>query len=161
MEEKKEKFLEEHLYGKWRFLEVVRGDILSDYTLSKNGQEELKEMVILEYQKEWVKHPLKKGQNSFSDPRDMWIFALEGGISWGKLPTYTVEKVKKNLFYVTYSFPSLQGGSKYLILDREDFPFEGKNFWNDIYIDPDDTESIYVKFGVFWKLTRIVEESGN
>ena len=107
------------------------------------------------------KTSIEKGQNSFSAPRDMWIFALEGGISWGKLPTYTVEKVKKNLFYVTYSFPSLQGGSKYLILDREDFPFEGKNFWNDIYIDPDDTESIYVKFGVFWKLTRIVEESGN
>ena len=65
MEEKKEKFLEEHLYGKWRFLEVVRRDILSDYTLSKNGQEELKEVVILECQKEWVKHPLKKGKILF------------------------------------------------------------------------------------------------
>ena len=54
MEEKKEEFLEEHLYGQWRFLEKVEEDRSKSNTLSEIGERELKEMVILEYHKEWI-----------------------------------------------------------------------------------------------------------
>lgn len=176
MEEKKEEFLEEHLYGQWRFLERVAKDRNKDYALSENGEKELKKMVILEYQKEWVRHPLKEGQTSFSNPKDMWIFGLYGGFSWGKLPTYTMTEMgsnqislrnlkeekkpyqvrvfdigAENFMHVTYSFRTLQGGSEYLNYQEEYF---GSN----IYIDPNDTENIYVEFCGLWRMVRVVEK---
>ena len=176
MEEKKEEFLEEHLYGQWRFLEKVEEDRLKSNTLSEIGERELKEMVILEYHKEWIWYPLKNGQTSFSNSKDMWIFGLYGGFSWGKLPTYTMKKMStnqvtlrnlkeegisyqirildieiENFIYVTYSFRTLRGGSEYLNYKEE-------YFGNHIYIDPTDTKSIYVEFCGLWKMERILEE---
>ncbi len=178
MEEKKKEFLEDHLYGQWRFLEKVASGYDEEYGLTEIGERELKRMVILEYQKEFVRHPLKDGQASFTNPKDMWTFGICGGLSWGKQPVYTMEKMKEswivlgnlrekskiyharvpgakveNFIHIKYGFQTSQE-------EWKDSDYQEDYFGSNIYVDPDDTESIYVEFCGLWKMVRTGERDG-
>lgn len=173
IEEKRERFLEEHLYGEWRVLEKVTKDYESSYMLTEMGKKEWKAIGRIEYQKEWVRYPLEKGQASFSNPRDMWIFGLYGGFTWGENPIYSMNvlhsdvlnlrnlnergysyQVKRSsieaekLIHVTYSLRTPQGGSEYLNYQKE-------YFGSSIYIDSNEFNFIYVEFCGLWKMKRV------
>lgn len=178
IKEKQERFLEEHLYGQWRFSEQIVEAKVKDiydseiYNFTKEGIQELKEMVLVEYQKDWVKYPLKEGQQSFRHPKDMWLYGVYGGFTWGKEPIYSLEKKDNNYVFlrnianrydpysygayipkmehwiqVTYTVRTLEGGSEYL-------GYQNDYFGSHIYIDPEDTETIYIDFCGLWKMKR-------
>lgn len=93
--EEEKRFLEEHIYGQWRFsdriIEIDENNNI-DYgaiaNISDVGVEELKKTVVIAYEEDVVWFPVEIGQNSFSYAQDMYLFAAHGGFLWSINPIY-------------------------------------------------------------------------
>lgn len=168
-------FLKEHLFGQWRFSERVFAlddskSILYDTTsnISKEGQEELKKSVVLCYQDDYVDFPVRIGQNSFTNARDMFLFGAYGGFQWVRNPIYRIEKLDTNNINLE-DFYDLDGHDVQLtgtqnfikvtyqteIGNEEDTERKGgRIFANVIYINPNNKDTIYVDFCGLWRMER-------
>lgn len=170
-------FLEEHLFGQWRFVERVI-DIQpkfnfyhgADPNISDVGVEELKRTVLLYYSSDSVELPINIGQNSFTHPQDMYLFAAYGGFMWTSKPVYALEYQNRGFITLANVYDIFEGyrvwidwmdgfvhvhyyvpaeiGEPQLCGDK--FTYFGR----DIYIDPEDTDTIYIDFCGLWRMER-------
>lgn len=168
-------FLEEHVYGQWKFSERLFALDESNknmyynkaFNFSDQGVEIIKDIVI-SYYEDSVRKVTGAGQTSFSNIQDLYLYAEYGGLNAVRLPVYHVEyeidaknielqsiyaleenyiqypdkerliKVYYDLGYNEYTNPAIM--SKYL--------------GNILYVDPSDTDTLYLDFCGFWELKR-------
>lgn len=168
-------FLEEHIYGQWRFADrIVELDQNNNIhnggisNISDVGVEELKRTVVICYEDDCFWCPGDIGQNTFSYAQDMYLFGMYNGFSWTKDPVYSINEMdtdkvviwdiyKWNLRYEV----RMPGWEDYVhveySLPRPTAVYGNGGiglFCNDIYVDPSDTDTIYVDFCGLWKMTR-------
>lgn len=175
-------FLEEHVYGQWRFSNrIVELDENNNIhygatsNISDVGVEELKRTVVICYDEGWVGFPVEIGQDSFTHAQDMFIFAAYGGFSSTINPVYKISEMHTNkvvlsdMYNWAYSYAiRMPGWEDYIhityhaksdpdsMLCANYFPF----FGSDIYVDPNDTDTIYVDFCGLWEMIRDEIEYG-
>lgn len=172
--EEEKHFLEEHIYGQWRFsnriVEVDENNNI-DYgaiaNISDVGVEELKKTVVIAYEEDVVWFPVEIGQTSFSYAQDMYLFAAHGGFLWSRNPIYKINEmstdtvVLKDVFNWYGYNVQMPGWEDYVhvtyaIKDHDStqvgniFAFFGSN----IYVNPNDTDTIYIDFCGLWEMTR-------
>ena len=171
-----ELFLQEHLYGQWRFAErIVKIDEDNNFTygakpnISDVGVEELKESARILYEDTSVSFTVKIGQNSFTHAQDMYLFANHGGFNWTDNPVYCLSALEGDT--ITLRDVYNMHGYKISAEGMEDFIHvkyfarpDGNNsgihgsiftyFGSDVYIDPDDDNTIYIDFCGLWKMER-------
>ena len=139
------------------------------------GVEELKRTVVICYEEDWVGFPVKIKQYSFTHAEDMYLFAGYGGFSSTVEPVYEISEMKTNIVGLSdlynWGFPYkiwMPGWKDYIhvsyhtknnsdsTLVAHYFPYFGSN----IYVDPNDTDRIYVDFCGLWEMTRDEIEYG-
>lgn len=171
-------FLREHLFGVWRVSErLIALDEGYRYTsnFSEQGVEELKDFVI-EYKEDFVRS-VGYDQNTFSNPEDVFLYTEYGGNYAVNLPVYHVERdVDENEIRLNHLFAGpYNGWAQYedfgegklvhvhydLGYDVNDNPSVFSIFFlgNSIYINPDDTNTIYLDFCGLWELKKIADDS--
>lgn len=169
-------FLEEHVYGQWRFSNrIVELDENRNIhygatsNISDVGVEELKQTVVILYEENLVDFPVKIGQDSFTHAQDMYLFAGYGGFSSTVKPVYKVSEMNTNKVGLSdlynWAFPyeiRMPGWEDYIhvsyhaktdpnsVLVAHYFGY----FGSDIYVNPNDTDTIYVDFCGLWEMTR-------
>ena len=168
-------FLEEHIYGQWRFSDRIvemDEDNNNHYgaisNISDVGVEELKRTVVILYGEESVEFPIEIGQNSFSYAQDMYLFAAHGGFSWTRKPIYKINKmntdtvVLKDIYNWAYRYKvHMPGWENYIHVtyatknqDSRQYGNKLSFFGSDIYVNPNDTDTIYIDFCGLWEMTR-------
>lgn len=170
-------FLEEHLFGQWRFAERIvsideDNNIVYGVTpnISDMGMEELKRDVLILYEEDSVQFPIEINQNSFTYAQDMYLFAAYGGFCWADNPVYIISSMDsdvltlKDAFNTWWEYPIQVEGMenfihvKYTVLSgSRDGKILGNVFTlfgSDIYIDPNDFNSIYIDFCGLWRMER-------
>lgn len=173
--EEEEKFLEEHLYGQWRFSErIVEIDENNNFfynsfpNISDTGVEEIKAVRLL-YEDSSVSFTVEIGQNTFTYPQDMYLFAAHGGFSWCRNPIYSINQmdtdtvILKDVYNIFNGYEvQVEGLENYIHVNYYGL-LTGKSelygnifshFGSDIYINPDDTDTIYIDFCGLWKMER-------
>lgn len=175
-------FLEEHIYGQWRFSNrVIELDENNNnyYGATSNisdvGVEELKQTVVILYEEESVGFSVMIGQDSFSHAQDMYLFAAYGGFSCTINPIYKINEMStdKVVLRDRYSWNDhyevqMPGWEDYIHVSYRAKSYQdsfvmGKYFTyfcSDIYVDPNDTDTIYVDFCGLWEMTRDETEYG-
>lgn len=165
--------LDRHLYGQWvfteRLLEVEEYQGVEDWNsnFSDQGVEEMKKIVI-NYDETEV-YAYYNGQSAFQDTKDMYLYMIYGGANPVYHPVYHVEyNVDPNKIHllnlVNLKLKSIQFPGKdklvnvYYNLGYDDFftnpATMGQYLGSNVYIDPADTETIYLEFCGLWKLER-------
>ena len=174
--EEEEIFLQEHLYGQWRFSErIIRidEDNNNDYgavaNISYVGVAQLKKSVRLYYGEDAVYFTEEIGQDSFTYPQDMYLFAAHGGFCWSRNPVYTVNALEEDVITLTdvynmhgYEVPAEWMENFILVtyftmpgLNDSTLYVNGFNYFGSaIYIDPNDKDTIYIDFCGLWKMER-------
>ena len=168
-------FLEEHIYGQWRFsnrIVEMDEDNNNHYgaisNISDVGVEELKQTVVVAYEDDCVWFPIKIGQNSFTYAQDMYLFAAHGGFLWTRKPIYKINKMKtdkvvlKDVYNWVYGYEvQMPGWEDYIHItyvakdqDSEQIGNIFSYFGSDIYVNPNDTDTIYIDFCGLWEMTR-------
>lgn len=170
--EEDEEFLEKHLFGQWEFsdrliaLDEDRNRHIGTISnFSSLGIEELKK-VRFTYDVRTVRALFLR--KFLTDPRDMYLFGIYGGLNAVDLPYYHIdtEVDEDNICLMdiygagTYSvqFPE----EKELVRVYYNLGYDEKNnphvngiyMGSNIYIDPDDTDTIYLDFGGLWEMKR-------
>ena len=170
--EKDMEFLKEHLFGQWAFSRrlVALDEGLNKYqgtvsNFSAQGVEELKEMRFT-YGEGDVRPLLLR--RFLSNPTDMYLFGIYGGLNLVYLPYYHIDtEVDEGNILLT----DLYGEGTYSVEFPEDkelvrvyynwgydetaYPSVSMIYMgSNIYIDPEDTETIYVDFGGLWEMKR-------
>ena len=171
-------FLEEHLWGiimgAWEFSErIVALKKNSNHrewevNFSEEGIREMKlDMVDIWYTKEhvWCRTPAPR--RFFSNQTDIYLYSIYGGLVEIKFPVYQIEQMDtgtifldnvysetgydeveldwmKGFYHVYYSMMEAEGAGR----------MTGYYPANDIYIDPENTDVIYVDFCGLWKMVR-------
>lgn len=175
-------FLEEHVYGQWRFsnrvVEIDENNNIhygATANISDVGVEELKQTVVILYEEESVDFPVKIGQNSFSHAQDMYLFAAYGGFSCTIKPVYKISEmntdkvVLSDMYNWAYRYEiQMPGWEDYIHVTyhakRNSDSFLCGNYFtyfcSDIYVNPNDTDTIYVDFCGLWEMTRDENEYG-
>lgn len=173
--EEEKLFLEEHIYGQWRFADrIVEIDENNNtyYGASANisdvGVEELKKIVVIAYEEKSVWFPVEIGQNSFSYAQDMYLFAAHGGFLWSRKPIYKINEmdtdmiVLKDMFSWNYRYEvQIPGWEDYIHVTYAPEDHDSMQignifslFGSSIYVNPNDTDTIYIDFCGLWKMTR-------
>lgn len=169
-----EVLLDRHLYGQWvfteRLQEVEKYRGIEDWktNFSMQGVEEMKNVVI-SYEKTEV-YGYHYEQSTFKDAGDMYLYMIYGGANPVAFPVYHVNyEVDENDIYLrdlvnlkgkSIKFPGKDKLVKiYYNLGYDEHSTNpvimgGNYLGNIVYIDPDDTESIYMDFCGLWKLER-------
>ncbi len=171
-------FLEEHLWGvvmgAWEFSERVialKENVNHrewEVNFSEKGIEEMElNRVMIWYYKEdlWCSTPAPR--RFFSNQADIYLYSVYGGLVKIRFPVYQVEQMDtgtifldnvysetgydeveldwmKGFYHVYYSMMEAEGAGR----------MTGYYPANDIYIDPEDTDVIYVDFCGLWKMVR-------
>lgn len=171
-------FLEEHLWGiimgAWEFSErIVALKKNSNHrewevNFSEEGIREMKlDMVDIWYTKEhvWCRTPAPR--RFFSNQTDIYLYSIYGGLVEIEFPVYQIEQMDtgtifldnvysetgydeveldwmKGFYHVSYSMMDAEGVGR----------MTGYYPANDIYIDPENTDVIYVDFCGLWKMVR-------
>lgn len=171
-------FLEEHLYGQWEFAErIVEIDESNNLVygvtpnLSELGVEELKEAVSIVYGKEAIYFAEEMKQDVFTDVQDMYLFGKCGGFNCTYEPIYEIERMNSDVvmlediynwhekqavqidemekfIHVSYSGKRAKEGEK-------ESRTWSKRLGSDIYINPEDKDTIYIEFCGLWKMKRV------
>lgn len=165
--------LDRHLYGQWvfteRLLELEEYQGVEDWNsnFSDQGVEEMKKIVI-NYDETEV-YAYYNGQSAFWDTKDMYLYMIYGGVNPVSHPVYHVEyNVNPNKIrlpdLVNLKLKSIQFPGKDKLVnvyynlgydEHSTYPvIMGKYLGSNVYIDPDDTETIYLDFCGLWKLER-------
>ena len=174
--EEEEIFLQEHLYGQWRFSEriiKIGGDHNFQNGMEPNisdvGATQLKKSVRLYYDERSVEFTVEIGQNSFTYPQDMYLFAAHGGFSWSRSPVYTVNALEEDVITLKdvynkdgYKAPAewMENFTHVTYFTMQDTKKSGPRgniftyFGSDVYIDPNDKDTIYIDFCGLWKMER-------
>ena len=169
-------FLEEHVYGQWRFSNrVIELDENNNIyygaapNISDVGVEELKQTVVIFYDESSVDFAVKIGQDSFSYAQDMFLYAAYGGFSSTMKPIYKINEMSTDkivlgdMYNWRYSYEvKMPGWEDYIHVSyraksNPDSFVMGKYFTyfcSDIYVNPNDTDTIYVDFCGLWEMTR-------
>lgn len=168
------RFLEDHLYGQWRFSErlSVLDESKNNYydsnsNISYDGVDALKENIVISYEKNSVWFPVNMNQTSFTSARDMFLFGEQGGFQSVQNPIYLIEVLNndiinlKDIYYQKGHDIRFSGAenflkvSYYIHLGQGPYTQKmGRNFANVIYIDPNNTDTIYVDFCGLWEMER-------
>lgn len=168
-------FLEEHVYGQWRFSNrIVEIDQNNHYygvtsNISDVGVEELKQTVVILYGENSVDFPEKIKQNSFTHAQDMYLFAAYDGFASTMNPVYKISEMNTNKVVLgdrynwAYSYEiRMPGWEDYIHVtyhvksdpDSRRIAHYFGYFGSDIYVNPNDTDRIYVDFCGLWEMTR-------
>lgn len=169
-------FLQEHLYGQWcfseRLIEIDEDNNIyygAKPNISDVGVEELKKSVRLAYDERYVLFTVKIGQNSFTYAQDMYLFAAHGGFCWCRNPIYYLKAMEEDV--ITLRDVYNMSGYEVSVPDMDKYihvtysPMSDPNnsevygniftcFGSDIYIDPNDKDTIYIDFCGLWKMER-------
>ena len=172
--EEEEKFLQEYLYGQWRFSErIIEIDENNNFNynsfpnISDIGVEEIKAVRLL-YEDSSVSITVKIGQDTFTNARDMYLFAAHGGFSWSDNPIYSINEmdtdsiILKDVYNIYNGYEVTVEGLENYIHVHYSVPTEKSElhgnifscFGSDIYINPSDTDVIYIDFCGLWKMER-------
>lgn len=163
------RFLEEHLYGIWGFDQrlIALGEAGCTGDFSKQGTNELEEVLII-YEDDFVDRK-GYGKNTFSNVKDVFLFAEYGGNSMVNEPVYHVDRnvdenriILQNILEKENALPvpfpeniQLVKVSFDLGYDTALCPAVDTNlFGSNIYVNPDDADTIYMDFGGLWRLER-------
>lgn len=168
-------FLEDHLFGQWRFSERI---IALDQTqnifydtnsnISDIGVEELKKNMVISFSEDYIEFPVSITQNSLSNAKDMFLFGKYGGFQTVQFPIYEIVDNNTNMIalkdiYLTEPYyVYLSDANHYMKVSYTTQLNNGEyaqrkisyNFLSRIYIDPDDTDTIYVDFCGLWSMER-------
>ena len=174
--EEEKTFLQEHLYGQWRFSERIikigednNFQNGTESNISDAGVAQLKKSVRLYYGEDAVEFTVDIGQNSFTYPQDMYLFAAHGGFSWSRNPVYTVNALEEDVITLKdvynkdgYKAPAewMENFTHVTYVTMQDtnqsgligniFTYSG----SDVYIDSNDKDTIYIDFCGLWKMER-------
>ncbi len=172
-------FLEEHLFGQWRFSERLfeldeshNTAYNTTYNISDLGSEELKKNIVIHYDKDWIQFAIPVTQNSFTSAKDMFLFGKNGGFLSVKEPVYSIEKMDSDIINLSNvctdtqqyniqlfgaeNFLKIKYYTQYDLGDQSEFK-QGqvkKNFSNIIYINPNSKDTVYVDFCGLWRMER-------
>ena len=168
LDEEDAEFIWEHVLGQWKISERAI-DIKHDENISRQGIKEMKDLVFV-YDKDYV---MIKGydQNTFSKRDDIFFYIRYGGNREVNLPVYHVDRhVDEDYLMLGYlaqgqhsRFPEAcelvhvrydlgYGASQPSVLADTTFAA------SDIYVNPDDKDTLYIDMYGLWKLERVVEE---
>ena len=170
-----EEFLEQYLYGEWRFNRriLIRDNSLQEYpdrymepNFTDEGVEGMKQLVI-HYGKDGV---TASGlhQSTFTHPNDVRLFAVYGGgFRNVQAPEYRIHWERKlvniDLLCEEEEF-RINGkdtavGINYGLEYKEysNATFWGRNIGDSIYVDPEEADTIYMELAGFWELKRVEE----
>lgn len=165
LDEKDAQFILEHVLGQWKISERIMGIKGAD-NISSQGIREMKNLIFI-YDKDFV---MINGydQYTFSNRNDIFLYLSYGGNLEVDLPVYHIDRhvdednlggagkyfrfpeecelvhVNYNLGYDVGSYSSVLYGISYAA--------------SDIYVDPDDKDTLYVDMCGLWKLKRVEEE---
>ncbi len=162
-------FLREHVFGQWRFAgRIVTNRRGEKYNFSEQGIEDMKNIVV-SLDADCVDIVSGLNQETFTNSQDAYIFAESGGFLTTDLPVYYVS-VPQYTDFETINF----SGKKELVLVRCDLGYWQSNWRKPdalgnngypcsylaeyLYIDPEDTDTLYMSFGGLWELKR---DNGN
>lgn len=169
--EEEQKFLQKHVFGTWYFSErmiALEEGYENIANFSEQGIEEIKENAFTEYNKSFAGIS-GHTRNTFSVASDIYLFAAYGGMTSVKYPVYHIETevdeerlamhhiyMSDNVSYV--GFPE-EGELVHVFYDlgydeQEDASVD-VYYAADIYINPKDTDVIYLDFCGLWKLKRV------
>lgn len=176
LSEEEQHFLEEHIYGQWRFANRVVEIDDNNYNrqgvtanISDVGVEELKQTVVILYEKNTIEFPVKIGQDSFSNAQDMYLFAANAGVALTRKPIYKMNRLDTDTIILRDVYNWWNGNEvqmpgwedyihvKYYVPDDQESVRYGNiysSFGSDIYVNPDDTDTFYIDFCGLWKMTR-------
>lgn len=170
-------FLRAHLFGKWRFKEPVS----INHGLSRQCIEEMKNIEITFSEDSVQTNGFN--QNTFSDPRDMFIYLDEGVNQALHLPVYHVvtEENKESCSDYEIIVPSYDVARDYWEKNNENSPkvpgtpdvSEMTHIYCDLgiparrdqvsepflekhmWVDPADTDKLYLFFREYWVMERV------
>lgn len=173
-EEEDEKFIEEHVFGTWRFSKRLAalddgGNGIANF--SEQGVEELKNMGIIYDDIRVTKKNLNEYKNCFlSKPGDIFLFTEYGGDKSVRYPTYYIER---EVDEERIKLKNISGEEIYIQLPEEcelihvyyDLDYDEENnpsvlgyyLANDLYVNPDDKDTLYLNFCGLWELKRVEE----
>lgn len=159
-------FIQEHVLGQWRISKRIKS--LRTGNISAKGVEEMKSLIIT-YDKDFARIE-GYDQLTFSNPRDVYFYNQCGGNYGLNLPVYHVNwhvdennipvnngdfqmeevvfPLKCELVYVFYN----------LGYTEEDYPSVTCCYdyaADQIYVDPKDTDKLYLSFCGLWELERV------
>lgn len=170
-------FFEEHVMGEWSFSERIipleeRGMYASNF--SEQAVKELENVWIVLH--EDVAHRSGYHWDTFSEPEDIYLYAAYGGMGPVRRPVYHIDN-NVDEKRIALRDINADGGVYYapfpeecelvhvtydLGCDREQYP--SVDTWylaDDIYVDPNNTEVLYIDFCGLWKLERQLDTYGS
>lgn len=168
--EDEEDFFQEHVVGAWSFSErIIALEEEGAYTsnFSEQAIKELENVWIIIH--EDVVQKSGYHWDTFSEPDDIYLFAAYGGTAPVRYPVYHIESnvdeeriLLRNIYAdegVYYApFPEeceLVHVFYDLGYDEEEYPSVDTYYCaNDFYVDPDNTDVLYLNFCGLWKLER-------
>lgn len=176
MTEDEEGFFQEHVMGAWSFSERIITLEEGDTYTSNFGEQGIKELqniwIVLH---EDVTHISGYRWDTLSEPEDMYLFAAYGGNASVRYPAYHIDynvDEKRIALRDIYA----DGGVYYapfpeecelvhvvydLGFDTEEYPSIDTVYWaDDLYVDPEDPDVLYLNFGGLWKLEREFDTYG-
>lgn len=165
LDEEDAQFILEHVLGEWKISERII-EIKDADNISSKGIEEMKNLVVI-YDKDFV---MINGydQHTFSNRDDIFLYLSYGGILEVNLPVYHIDwhvdeenlggqgkyyrfpkecelvHVNYNLGYDVGSHSSVLYGISYAA--------------SNIYVNPNDKDTIYLDMCGLWELKRVEEE---
>ncbi len=168
-----EEFLEKYVYGEWRFaerlgtmdngwVEYPGHPLLVDFT--EQGAEEM-ENIRIYYGKDSVKIVDGLSPMTFSNVDDMNLFGREG-FHEIRYPEYHISKQDKGIFHIyqgfdAESFFGVEGDIifvRYALRHEFDSPKMVNSMAGErIYVNPAETDTIYLDFTGLWELERVEE----
>ena len=148
-------FLEEHIFGRWKFSKKITSP------LSSIGEKEIQSIKIV-YDKDFVGAE-GYGPNTFSKVEDIFWYTEYNGNEKVNLPVYHVIRdgvevdwqlapLVKDLEIVQVYY-DLGYDTNYLPSVRETLPFQ----W-EIYVNPDNVNSLYLNFCGLWEMERVLDD---
>ena len=159
-------FIQEHVLGQWRFSERIM--TVSGENISEQGVEEMKTLTVT-YDKDFVRID-GYDQATFSEPEDIYFYNQCGGNNAVNFPVYHVRRhVNENSIPISNDGFQIEGVAfplKYELVsvfytlgyDEESYPSvicPHGYAAGLMYINPYDTDTIYLSFCGLWELKRV------
>lgn len=158
-------FIQEHVLGQWRFSERILPVV--DEDISEQGVEEMKTLTVT-YDKDFVRID-GYDQSTFSEPGDIYFYNQCGGNNAVNFPVYHINRhvsensiptsdgfwAEKVAFPLKYELVSVFYTLGY---DEESYPSVICPYGyaaGRIYVNPYDTDTIYLIFCGLWELKRV------
>lgn len=148
-------FLEDHVWGEWKFSEKI------DSPISCIGEKEIQSVHVV-YDKDFVKAE-GYDQNTFSNAEDIFWYTKYNGNEQASLPVYHIIGDEAEADWrlaplvndseIVQVYYDLGYDANYKPSVRELFPFQGT-----IYVDPDNINSLYLSFCGLWEMERVLDD---